>query len=96
MQHFQMQRLKNYEHMMMNVQFVGYAWFSSLIVYHSVFSWFPNLLGKYQEPMAKAKKLHCSHLFHLACLRSWYGSCYLLNPGFSFIFILEHVMPYRK
>ncbi|KDP22422.1 hypothetical protein JCGZ_26253 [Jatropha curcas] len=24
-----------------------------------------------REPMAKAKKLHCSHLFHLACLRSW-------------------------
>ena len=21
--------------------------------------------------MAKAKKLHCNHLFHLACLRSW-------------------------
>ncbi|GAV79119.1 CUE domain-containing protein/zf-RING_2 domain-containing protein [Cephalotus follicularis] len=24
-----------------------------------------------REPMAKAKKLHCSHLFHLACLKSW-------------------------
>ncbi|KAB1210858.1 E3 ubiquitin protein ligase RIN2 [Morella rubra] len=24
-----------------------------------------------REPMAKAKKLHCRHLFHLACLRSW-------------------------
>ncbi|CAN7071664.1 unnamed protein product [Brassica oleracea var. botrytis] len=24
-----------------------------------------------REPMAKAKKLHCSHLFHLGCLRSW-------------------------
>uniref|UniRef100_A0A2N9ELL9 RING-type E3 ubiquitin transferase n=1 Tax=Fagus sylvatica TaxID=28930 RepID=A0A2N9ELL9_FAGSY len=24
-----------------------------------------------REPMAKAKKLHCKHLFHLACLRSW-------------------------
>ncbi|XP_044506125.1 E3 ubiquitin protein ligase RIN2-like [Mangifera indica] len=24
-----------------------------------------------REPMAKAKKLHCNHLFHLACLRSW-------------------------
>ncbi|XP_024196004.1 E3 ubiquitin protein ligase RIN2 isoform X1 [Rosa chinensis] len=24
-----------------------------------------------REPMAKAKKLHCSHLFHLPCLRSW-------------------------
>ncbi|XP_050223307.1 E3 ubiquitin protein ligase RIN2 [Mercurialis annua] len=24
-----------------------------------------------REPMAKAKKLKCSHLFHLACLRSW-------------------------
>ncbi|KAI5594832.1 hypothetical protein POPTR_003G109400v4 [Populus trichocarpa] len=24
-----------------------------------------------REPMAKAKRLLCSHLFHLACLRSW-------------------------
>uniref|UniRef100_A0A2C9UIP3 RING-type domain-containing protein n=1 Tax=Manihot esculenta TaxID=3983 RepID=A0A2C9UIP3_MANES len=24
-----------------------------------------------REPMAKAKKLYCRHLFHLACLRSW-------------------------
>ncbi|KAK7259736.1 hypothetical protein RIF29_25349 [Crotalaria pallida] len=24
-----------------------------------------------REPMAKAKKLKCNHLFHLACLRSW-------------------------
>ncbi|XP_051143166.1 E3 ubiquitin protein ligase RIN2 [Andrographis paniculata] len=24
-----------------------------------------------REPMAKAKKLSCKHLFHLACLRSW-------------------------
>ncbi|KAF3433143.1 hypothetical protein FNV43_RR24245 [Rhamnella rubrinervis] len=24
-----------------------------------------------REPMAKAKKLQCNHLFHLACLRSW-------------------------
>uniref|UniRef100_A0A2P2L5Q1 E3 ubiquitin protein ligase RIN2 n=1 Tax=Rhizophora mucronata TaxID=61149 RepID=A0A2P2L5Q1_RHIMU len=24
-----------------------------------------------REPMAKAKKLHCNHLFHLGCLRSW-------------------------
>ncbi|XVF54972.1 hypothetical protein PTKIN_Ptkin05aG0223400 [Pterospermum kingtungense] len=24
-----------------------------------------------REPMAKAKKLHCNHLFHLPCLRSW-------------------------
>ncbi|CAI9092044.1 OLC1v1027187C1 [Oldenlandia corymbosa var. corymbosa] len=25
-----------------------------------------------REPMAKAKKLTCNHLFHLSCLRSWY------------------------
>ncbi|CAN1265349.1 E3 ubiquitin protein ligase RIN2 [Linum perenne] len=24
-----------------------------------------------REPMARAKRLHCSHLFHLPCLRSW-------------------------
>ncbi|XP_027340934.1 E3 ubiquitin protein ligase RIN2-like [Abrus precatorius] len=24
-----------------------------------------------REPMAKAKKLNCNHLFHLSCLRSW-------------------------
>ncbi|XP_048600135.1 E3 ubiquitin protein ligase RIN2-like isoform X2 [Brassica napus] len=24
-----------------------------------------------REPMGKAKKLHCNHLFHLGCLRSW-------------------------
>ncbi|KAI4320072.1 hypothetical protein MLD38_033590 [Melastoma candidum] len=24
-----------------------------------------------REPMAKAKRLHCNHLFHLGCLRSW-------------------------
>ena len=28
--------------------------------------------------MAKAKRLHCKHLFHLACLRSWYDSCFFL------------------
>ncbi|EOA13128.1 hypothetical protein CARUB_v10026147mg [Capsella rubella] len=24
-----------------------------------------------REPMGKAKRLHCNHLFHLGCLRSW-------------------------
>ncbi|XP_043722590.1 E3 ubiquitin protein ligase RIN2-like [Telopea speciosissima] len=33
-----------------------------------------------KEPMAKAKKLSCNHLFHLACLRSW------LDQGLSKIF----------
>jgi len=26
--------------------------------------------------MARAKKLSCNHLFHLACLRSWYASAF--------------------
>lgn len=29
--------------------------------------------------MAKAKKLSCNHLFHLSCLRSWYGLYSLLE-----------------
>ncbi|KAJ7982508.1 E3 ubiquitin protein ligase rin2-like protein [Quillaja saponaria] len=33
-----------------------------------------------REPMAKAKKLNCNHLFHLACLRSW------LDQGLSEIY----------
>lgn len=33
-----------------------------------------------REPMAKAKKLSCKHLFHLACLRSW------LDQGLSEIY----------
>ncbi|KAF9614261.1 hypothetical protein IFM89_016553, partial [Coptis chinensis] len=33
-----------------------------------------------REPMAKAKKLSCNHLFHLACLRSW------LDQGLSEIY----------
>ncbi|XP_047325403.1 E3 ubiquitin protein ligase RIN2-like [Impatiens glandulifera] len=28
-----------------------------------------------REPMAKAKKLSCNHLFHLLCLRSWLDQC---------------------
>ncbi|XP_028068714.1 uncharacterized protein LOC114271287 [Camellia sinensis] len=31
-----------------------------------------------REPMAKAKRLSCKHLFHLTCLRSWYDLCYVL------------------
>ncbi|KAE9616306.1 putative transcription factor C2H2 family [Lupinus albus] len=39
-----------------------------------------------REPMAKAKKLNCSHLFHLACLRSWYGWFYGLLLFLSLCF----------
>ncbi|KAH6771297.1 RPM1 interacting protein 2 [Perilla frutescens var. hirtella] len=28
-----------------------------------------------REPMAKAKRLSCNHLFHLSCLRSWLDQC---------------------
>ncbi|XAR71810.1 hypothetical protein NMG60_11018238 [Bertholletia excelsa] len=34
-----------------------------------------------REPMAKAKKLSCNHLFHLACLRSWLDQA--LNENYS-------------
>ncbi|XP_010555618.1 PREDICTED: E3 ubiquitin protein ligase RIN2-like [Tarenaya hassleriana] len=34
-----------------------------------------------REPMAKAKKLHCNHLFHLSCLRSWLDQG--LNEAYS-------------
>ncbi|KAL2540074.1 E3 ubiquitin protein ligase RIN2 [Abeliophyllum distichum] len=34
-----------------------------------------------REPMAKAKKLSCNHLFHLACLRSWLDQG--LNENYS-------------
>ncbi|KAI3471047.1 hypothetical protein Pfo_027710 [Paulownia fortunei] len=34
-----------------------------------------------REPMAKAKKLSCNHLFHLACLRSWLDQC--LSESYS-------------
>lgn len=34
-----------------------------------------------REPMAKAKKLHCNHLFHLACLRSWLDQGLSDNPS---------------
>lgn len=48
----------------------------SLFVFLFAFSFFHkpsnSLDWQLQEPMAKAKKLHCNHLFHLACLRSWY------------------------
>ncbi|KAG5558369.1 hypothetical protein RHGRI_008336 [Rhododendron griersonianum] len=39
-----------------------------------------------REPMAKAKRLSCNHLFHLACLRSWYELfCFLemLDQGLT-------------
>ncbi|MBA0790009.1 hypothetical protein Gohar_014683 [Gossypium harknessii] len=34
-----------------------------------------------RESMAKAKKLHCNHLFHLSCLRSWLDQG--LNEAYS-------------
>ncbi|MBA0821154.1 hypothetical protein Goarm_018028 [Gossypium armourianum] len=34
-----------------------------------------------RESMAKAKKLHCDHLFHLSCLRSWLDQG--LNEAYS-------------
>uniref|UniRef100_A0A7N0V148 RING-type E3 ubiquitin transferase n=1 Tax=Kalanchoe fedtschenkoi TaxID=63787 RepID=A0A7N0V148_KALFE len=34
-----------------------------------------------REPMAKAKKLHCNHLFHLACLRSWLDQGLIESPS---------------
>ncbi|XP_010532247.1 PREDICTED: E3 ubiquitin protein ligase RIN2 [Tarenaya hassleriana] len=34
-----------------------------------------------REPMAKAKRLHCNHLFHLSCLRSWLDQG--LNEAYS-------------
>ncbi|CAL5322997.1 unnamed protein product [Camellia sinensis] len=34
-----------------------------------------------REPMAKAKRLSCNHLFHLACLRSWLDQG--LNENYS-------------
>ncbi|CAH9139722.1 unnamed protein product [Cuscuta epithymum] len=34
-----------------------------------------------REPMAKAKKLSCNHLFHLSCLRSWLDQG--LNENYS-------------
>ncbi|KAK4489431.1 hypothetical protein RD792_005240 [Penstemon davidsonii] len=34
-----------------------------------------------REPMARAKKLSCNHLFHLACLRSWLDQG--LSEGYS-------------
>jgi len=83
MVHFLMQLWKSYKLMMMNVPFAGYLSaplrFLVLIpfsfLFDSFFLWIckPLICWKWQEPMAKAKKLSCNHLFHLACLRSWYG-----------------------
>ncbi|KAJ9539744.1 hypothetical protein OSB04_026250 [Centaurea solstitialis] len=36
-----------------------------------------------REPMAKAKKLSCNHLFHLSCLRSWWHVDARLDQGLS-------------
>lgn len=88
MQPFQMQHLMNYELMMMNARSAGYAelfYFFYFLLYHSGFL-IPMTYWKCQEPMAKAKKLHCSHLFHLPCLRSWYGYtvCYCLLTFYLF------------
>ena len=51
-----------------------------------------NELRKLQEPMAKAKKLHCSHLFHLACLRSWYGHRFFYSPRFLTLCLVVYII----
>lgn len=46
-------------------------------------------------PMSRAKKLPCNHLFHLACLRSWY-SWSIFNVFFILVFGVNWLNHHRS